>query len=104
MTFAPNITQEHNFINDDDLTYMPTYESEKNVKGTETPYPLQIFISEDHINSMFSSYTRNGVINMLLSPNRTDFIGASCYEIASYAFKIPGPAKNCIINFFLGKH
>lgn len=94
MTFSPNITQEHKFIDDDDLTYMPTYESEKNVKGSETPYPLQIFISEDHINSMFYSFTRNGVINLLLAENRSYFMDASCYDLAYYAFKNPQPAKN----------
>lgn len=65
MSFAPNRTEtiEKSLVNRTDLRYMPTYEN------NQEEYLVQIFISEDFINSMILSFSDEKMLNQLITEN-----------------------------------
>lgn len=99
MTFAPNRTDgEPDLTPTEYLKYMPTYES---YRGSDV---VQMFISEDFINSIFGSFAYNRRLDILLVENDDGFFGTSCYDLARTIFKNPNVMSSCMVNLYLGKH
>ena len=100
MSFAPNRSEniEKSLINRTELKYMPTYEeSNKDIDL------LQLFISEDVINSLILSYSDEGLITEEIVMKKSMIGNTDCYTIAKLFFKSTSMAKNCYLNIFLSK-
>lgn len=99
MTFAPNRTDgEPDLTPTEYLKYMPTYES---YRGSDV---IQMFISEDFINSIFGSFAYQRRLDIPLLQNSDGFLGVSCYELARVIFYNPSVISSCYVNLYLGKH
>jgi len=97
MTFSPNREETlANLIPSSELKYMPTYEV------TNDENLVQMFISENYINSIIVSFAIDGILNRTIVEDKTDVTeGINWYRLAGVFFKSTAMAKGCLYNLRL---
>jgi len=96
MTFAPNKTDSvPSLPNPTDLKYMPTYEQSK------IDDVIQIFISEDFLNSITNSYATDNQLNVTLMENGSELVGYSCAAGTWAFFDKSSSIRDCRLNLTL---
>ena len=99
MTFSPMREETlNNLIPSDQLKYMPTYES------TAIRNYIQTFVSQFFANSLITSFTRDGRLDILLAQKQKSFDDKVKWDtIAKFLFKGTSQAQGWVFTLYLSK-